>query len=688
MPLLSPVRCSILVAALALFALNADAATRTRVSRPGNAPVPPAGTPWSEGGYADKTSVAPGEQISFYIATRISPFDLRIFNEAHAETTLTTLSALRSRAQYCTEDYSVGCGWTRTATLTIPANWPSGYYAARFPTSQGDRFLIFVVRAAQPASTSPIVVIQATNTYQAYNDFGGRNVYPSNSPQRTFKVSFNRPYNDQDGLGRYLKWEKPFVDWMTRENRAFEVATDTELEDPTFLSRYKVMVVIGHAEYWTLGARKNVEAFSAAGGHIVILAGNTMWFQIRLDLAQRVITVYKDASLDPETGKNNSVVTVNWFDAPVFNPENFITGESFRFGGYANKQPDPGFDSLPLEARTPYTVAEPDSWVFAGANLKRGDKIAKAIGGIETDGVLFNCGLDGLPTSVDGSDGTPLNFHVLATVPASSGHGVIGYYVNPAGGVVFNLGTRNWGDGVDDPIVQLMTRNVLTRLATGERFVYDAPATKNVKMRETFNCLRETPNIFPGWRGEVGTAQLTSRCGYEGPTGFEMSGPTRVLMARNFTPDNVTQPNLEARFYINADGLTGPVGSTFTILTIQDRQNGVNARWLLVLLTITSSGKNLRLQQLRRDSTIEATGPTTDLASGWNAVQVGFHSPGNLTLQVNTSAEVTIPNAHDDQRVNEIVINWGRSSGTLDGYLCMDALAAGLQKLDPVPALR
>ena len=323
MPLMAGFRGCFLVVAVVCFAMNADAATRSRVARPGPLPIPPAGTPWTEGGYADRTSVAPGEQISFYIATRVSPFDLRIFNEAHAETTLTTLSALTSTAQYCSEAYSTGCGWTRTATFTIPANWPSGYYAARFPTSLGERFLIFVVRAARPASTSPILVIQATNTYQAYNDFSGRNVYPSNSPQRTSRVSFDRPYNDQSGLGRYLKWEKPFVDWMTKENRAFEVATDTELEDPTFLPRYNLVVIIGHAEYWTLGARKNLEAFSAMGGHIAILAGNTMWFQVRLDLAQRVLTVYKDAALDSETGNNNSVVTVNWFDSPVFNPENF-----------------------------------------------------------------------------------------------------------------------------------------------------------------------------------------------------------------------------------------------------------------------------------------------------------------------------------------------------------------------------
>jgi hypothetical protein len=680
-------RAFLLATAIAVIALDSHAATRSRAVRPLTFLPPPAGTPWSEGGYANRTSVAPGETIEFRIATRVSPFDLRISNLAQSESVLMTLTGLTSGAQWCSEGYSTGCGWTLTTTFTIPSTWPSGYYQAKFPTSTGTEYIIFVVRAAQPGSTSPIVVIQATNTYQAYNDFGGRNVYPSNSPSRTSRVSFDRPYNDQDGLGRYLLWEKPFVDWMTRENRVFEVATDTELEDPTFLSRYKVVVIIGHSEYWTLGARRNIQAFSAGGGHIAILAGNTMWFQVRLDTAQRTITVYKDKDLDPETGRNNSIVTVNWFDAPVFNPENFITGESFRYGGYANKQPDPSFTVLPLAQRTPYTVADPDSWVFAGANLKRGDKIAKAVGGVEVDGVLYNCSADGLPSTVDGSDGTPLNFHVLATIPATAGHGVIGYYVNAAGGVVFNIGTRNWGDGLDDPVVQLITRNVLTRLVSGERFVYDGVTTP-VKMRETFNCPQDTPGVFPGWRGDEGSAALTSRCGYEGPTGFEMSGANRVLLARNFTPDNVTLPNLEARFYLNADGVTGPAGAAFAIMTLQDRQNGINARWLSVQMTVASTGKTLRLQQMRADGSVEASSQSVSLPAGWNSIEVGFHAPGKLTLQVGTDTEVSLDNVHAEQRMNELVLNWGRSSGTIDGFLCVDAIAAGLQKLDPVPALR
>jgi hypothetical protein len=327
--------------------------------------------------------------------------------------------------------------------------------------------------------------------------------------------------------------------------------------------------------------------------------------------------------------------------------------------------------------------------VFNGANLKRGDKIAKAVGGVEVDGVLYNCSTDGLANAPDGSDGTPLNFHVLATIPATAGHGVIGYYVNQAGGVVFNIGTRNWGDGLaDDPVVQLITRNVLDRLGSGERFVYD-PLQSTVRTRELFNCPIDTPGVFPGWRGDEEGAALTQRCGYEGPRGLELSGTARVSMARNFTPTNAALKDVESRFYLNADNFTGPASASFTLLTMHNRQNGLNARTLQLDLSLRSTGgRAVRLSSIRADGTVETSTPLLDLAAGWNSVQVGFHAAGKLTLQVGTGTEVSLTSTRPDAAVNEVTLNWGRSAGPLEGFVCVDALAVGLQKLDPVAALR
>ena len=127
------------------------------------------------------------------------------------------------------------------------------------------------------------------------------------------------------------------------------------------------------------------------------------------------MVVYKSAALDPENGVNNSVVTVNWFAPPVYRTENLLFGASFRNSGYANRD-----RSIPVEQRNPYTVTDASSWVFEGTGLQEGATFGRVAAGGEVDWTLFNCDGNGLAAEVDGSDGTPLNFHVPATVPGEA----------------------------------------------------------------------------------------------------------------------------------------------------------------------------------------------------------------------------------------------------------------------------
>ncbi|HKR62255.1 MAG TPA: N,N-dimethylformamidase beta subunit family domain-containing protein, partial [Thermoanaerobaculia bacterium] len=442
---------------------------------------------YAEGGYANAHSVVAGGTIAFHISTSNSPFSVQIVNMANASTVLTTISSLTSTVRDCTGMWENGCAWPVTTQFTVPSNWTPGYYAAKFPTSRGTRNILFVVRSATPGSYSPIVVVQPTNTYVAYNTYTGKCVYDSLSTnnQRAKIVSLDRPYEEDAGLSRYRTWEQPFVDWMKSEGRSFEVITDDDLDAGLSLSAYKAVLLVGHSEYWTLAAREYLEAFHAAGGHIAVFAGNSIWWQARLDPQNRQMTVYKSASLDPKRGVDDDVVTVNWFDWPVLHPENLLLGASFRNAGYANRTAN-GFDGLPTNQRTPYTVTNASSWVFDQTGVTNGSLIAQASAGIETDGALFNTMPDGT-LAVEGSDGTPLSYDILATLPASDGYATIGLVTNPQGGAVFNTGTRDWTRGLaTDAVVQQMTRNVLDRFATGAPFAYAPRVTPN-RVEDRFN---------------------------------------------------------------------------------------------------------------------------------------------------------------------------------------------------------
>jgi hypothetical protein len=635
---------------------------------------------YTEGGYASAVSVRQGGTISLHLANKLKPFNVEIVNLAHPNTVLQTISNVTTPALDCTGLHETGCNWPATLTLDIPASWPSGFYAARFTTSLGRRYAPFTVTAANRGSASKTLLITATHTHQAYNIYGNKNLYPSNDPARAHRVSYERPYHASSGLGKFSNWESYFLDWMIEEGRTFEAATEVDLEDPTFLTNYDLVVFVGHSEYWTKTARDHLEAFSASGGHVAIFGGNTMWWQIRLEDENRTIVGYKDRNLDPENGRNDAVVTTRWSAAPVYRPENLITGSSFRHAEYVNRD-----QTSPIESRIGYTVVDPTSWVFNGANATVGQAFGKAIAGLEVDGAIYNCNMQGLADRVDGSDGTPLNFDILAIVRASRGHGTIGMYTNPAGGTVFNAGTQNWARGLEsDTIVQTITRNVLNRLGTGERMPYEFVDGKGVRARDLFNCALDTTEakLVPGWQGEFGDIAVTSNCAYEGPTGLEITGAPRVQMTRDLAPTFNTMSKVETRFYVNADQAT--ITSTFALVTLNYRLNNVITR--RARIEYDGVAKAVRLVQYDDNNNSVARTDFVPLGSGWKSIEMSWSSPGTISLSVNGATALTLTNPSSTQRVSEVLLAYPGQENA--GKLCVDALAVGLEKLDAVAPLR
>ncbi len=57
-------------------------------------------------------------------------------------------------------------GWAESFSLTVPPDWPSGFYAAHIVNEAGEDFLPFIVRPARPASD--VVLLVPTFSYQVY----------------------------------------------------------------------------------------------------------------------------------------------------------------------------------------------------------------------------------------------------------------------------------------------------------------------------------------------------------------------------------------------------------------------------------------------------------------------------------------------------------------------------------------
>ncbi len=439
-----------------------------------------------EGGYVNSYTVSVGDTLKFYISTSVSPFDLTVFKIEQQATFFRTLGPAQGGVQSVPDSaFHYGCGWQVTYQFVIPADWGPGAYRANFPITGGVRGVIFFVRPKTPGSYSKLLLILSTNTWQAYNNFGGKSIYEYNSTdfKRAYKVSFNRPAADPLGtLGSadFYKYEYKFIQFASNNNLKFEFASNYDLDIyPDLLKNYEVALLVGHNEYWSRTERLQLENFINKGGRLIILAGNTSWWQVRFEDNGKTMVCYKDRIFDPLNGVVDSLVTVNWWNTPVNYPENLFTGVSFRHGGFVNAFFN-GEIVLPHEeGYGDYAAYNTHHWAFNGTGLRDGEEFGydNAIVGYETDGTLFGW-QNGIPYAT-GEDSSPVNLKILGISPAinynpavGKGYGTVVYFHTAEGSAVFNGATTDWVDGLYsdpanglfvDPIVARITLNVINK---------------------------------------------------------------------------------------------------------------------------------------------------------------------------------------------------------------------------------
>ncbi|RMF41437.1 MAG: hypothetical protein D6753_09590 [Planctomycetota bacterium] len=427
--------------------------------------------------YFDQLSVTPGDTIGLHLSSSAAEIEVSVYRLG-AERRLVLQQTVQGVSEQAIPDRasSDGCGWPRSVQWEIPADWSSGYYEAALVTASGDArsTAFFVVRSANPGQDASMLLVLATNTYNAYTNWGGHSLYMYHDRDglQGHRVSFDRPLASQFG-----KWELPFVAWAEQHGYRLDFAVNTDLElRPELLRNYKLMLSVGHDEYWSSPMRDTVESFIAAGGNVAFFSGNTCCWQVRTEDEGRALTCWKQwYNTDPLFRSDQEhLLSTLWSHHRVGRPENRMTGVGFLWGGYhlSHGQFTDGSGG--------YTVHRQRHWVFEGTGLQSGDELggANTIVGYECDGceMVWH---DGLPFPT-GRDGTPQDFVILATAPARwapgdcywyerfpkdrVGAAVMGVYQRE--GTVFTCGSTDWAHGLSggDPAVERITRNILDRL--------------------------------------------------------------------------------------------------------------------------------------------------------------------------------------------------------------------------------
>jgi hypothetical protein len=312
----------------------------------------------------------------------------------------------------------------RVVSLRI-AHWESGLYFVRLRAADGTLgFAPFVV-APRRLGRHRVAVVLPTLTWQAYNfrdDDGDGQPDTWYAGKRENSVRLGRPFLDR-GVPYGFRNQVGFLNWLHWTHKRVDYLSQWDLEhvpSPAALARaYSLVVFAGHHEYVTEREYDLVERYRNLGGNLMFLSANNFYWRV-----ERKSDVIEKAGRWRDLGR----------------PEAGLIGVE-----YVSHKPSP---------RGAWIVrrAQPDSWMFAGTDLRVGSAFAR--GGVEIDQV---------------TGASPRRVRVIAEIPHLFGPGMkaqMTYYETGRGARVFAAGAFHLTRSLtSDPVVARVLSNLWARMA-------------------------------------------------------------------------------------------------------------------------------------------------------------------------------------------------------------------------------
>ncbi|HEY0141605.1 MAG TPA: N,N-dimethylformamidase beta subunit family domain-containing protein [Thermoanaerobaculia bacterium] len=474
--------------------------------------------------YPNRISLDPGDTLYLHVSTDMPEFRVQIYRVGSTMEWFAT-SDWMPGGYYQPRTGDQDFEWPDYPIRTA-YDWPSGAYIAMIETrdrggivyspdlSTPDGELakaLFVLRRAASSKASLLYKL-ATNTYHAYNhgrdrdDFGseaGGNLHHNLREYYVdgnfvgYRVSLRRPgggtggdwqdggfaatqsdpYDGRSRRNNFTHWDAKMIAWLESNRYEVDYCTDLDLHndatgallDPNV---YRMMLSVGHDEYWSLEMREHLARFVSHGGNVAFFSGDVMSWRANFIEKESAFYVHKEA---PEllTGLDH------WWDQQSY-PSNFHTGVGSRNAGYALGAIDPAG----------YIVRNTNHWVFRDTGLVDGDLVAARdrLLSYRPDGARFQRDPNTLDVRLDvdndgnNVDRTPARFRILGSFetgvderpipgwefeprePGEAPRGAtMGLHTNV--GTVFTGGTTEWARVLEvDPTIEIITHNVLRNL--------------------------------------------------------------------------------------------------------------------------------------------------------------------------------------------------------------------------------
>jgi hypothetical protein len=369
----------------------------------------------------------------------------------------------------------------------------SGLYYLHAKGEKTGEFFSFpwVVAPAQP--TAPIAVLASTNTWCAYNNFGGRSNYINahrlpdepvvNARQDLIRYTLAGSFNVwgfQDEEYAPLSFERPelgnlvledeevtgpivgrlgcgmapaewrVLGWLEREGFAYDYYSEWQLHNGDLdLDAYKILILSIHPEYWSRRMYMRVKEWvHDRGGRLMYLGGNGLNCEVEfLDESRLRFKTH----LAPSTGGALGMPDPD-------NPERYLESRMHRtLESEANLLGVVCTESGIMTA-APYRVLNDEHWVFANTGLRNGDLF-----GTESQQERIPGGASGHETDKMSLHSPPGTLLLAKGTNRDDGGAELTYYETASGGAVFSAGSITYGACLlVDNAISRITANVIT----------------------------------------------------------------------------------------------------------------------------------------------------------------------------------------------------------------------------------
>ena len=267
--------------------------------------------------------------------------------------------------------------------IRLGSNWPSGAYVARLSWGPHADYAPFVLRPSR-LGDAPVLVVEPTNTWHAYDDVDGDSWYLDPA---VHVIDLTNPFAASRVNGKpvpaglpeqFQRFDVGFLRWYWHSGYRADFISDDDLErisSARQLSGYRLIVFAGHEEYVTSHTFDLITAYRNDGGNLAFLSANNFFYKVKV-------------SGNTMTGR------IPWRN--VGRPEAALVGAQYagwNEGNYPNRP-----------YRITNTAAAP--WLFEGTGLHDGSSVGNY--GIEVD---------------EPSSASPPHTHVLAVIPNELGPG-------------------------------------------------------------------------------------------------------------------------------------------------------------------------------------------------------------------------------------------------------------------------